>query len=53
MNIRALAEYLGHEDPGFTLRVYTHLMPESRDQARQAVDAAFSGAPTVHQGLAQ
>jgi integrase len=28
-SIRALAEYLGHTDPGFTLRVYTHLMPSS------------------------
>ncbi|GAB7047578.1 tyrosine-type recombinase/integrase [Catenuloplanes indicus] len=27
--IKALAEYLGHADPGFTLRVYTHLMPDS------------------------
>lgn len=40
-SIRALAEYLGHADPGFTLRVYTHLMPASEDRARQAVDAAF------------
>ncbi|WP_322741151.1 tyrosine-type recombinase/integrase [Streptomyces hygroscopicus] len=24
-NVRALAEYLGHADPGFTLRTYTHL----------------------------
>lgn len=40
-SIRALAEYLGHADPGFTLRVYTHLMPSSEDRARQAVDAAL------------
>jgi integrase len=40
-NIKALAEYLGHSDPGFTLRVYTHLMPNSRDRARKAIDAAF------------
>lgn len=26
-SIRAVAEYLGHADPGFTLRVYTHPMP--------------------------
>jgi len=26
-SIRAVSEYLGHADPGFTLRVYTHLMP--------------------------
>ncbi len=41
-SIRALAEYLGHTDPGFTLRVYTHLMPSSADRARQAVDDALS-----------
>lgn len=29
-NVKALAEYLGHCDPGLTLRVYAHLMP-SRD----------------------
>ena len=27
VSTRALAEYLGHSDPGFTLRVYAHLMP--------------------------
>ncbi len=37
-SIRALADYLGHSDPGFTLRVYTHLMPSSEDRARVAVD---------------
>lgn len=31
-SIRAVAEYLGHADPGFTLRVYTHLMPSSEDR---------------------
>lgn len=41
-NIKALAEYLGHADPGFTLRTYTHLMPNSQDRARRAIDAAFS-----------
>ncbi len=40
-SVRALADYLGHADPGFTLRVYTHLMPSSEDRARQAIDAAF------------
>jgi integrase len=28
-SIRALSEYLGHADPGFTLRTYTLLMPSS------------------------
>jgi integrase len=41
-SIRALADYLGHSDPGLTLRVYTHLMPTSEDRARKAIDAAFS-----------
>jgi integrase len=40
-SVRALAEYLGHHDPGFTLRTYTHLMPASEDRARQAIDQAL------------
>ncbi len=28
-SIKALSEYLGHSDPGFTLRTYTHLLPTS------------------------
>lgn len=46
-NIKALAEYLGHSDPGFTLRTYTHLMPNSQDRARKAIDAAFGAAPVA------
>ncbi|GGZ78770.1 tyrosine-type recombinase/integrase [Streptomyces rubiginosohelvolus] len=42
-NIKALAEYLGHADPGFTLRTYTHLMPNSQVRAQQAIDSAFKG----------
>ena len=38
VDIRSLAEYLGHGDPGFTLRVYTHLMPNAADRVRTAVD---------------
>ncbi len=37
-NVRALASYLGHADPGFTLRVYTHLMPASEARTKRAVD---------------
>jgi integrase len=40
-SIRAVSEYLGHSDPGFTLRTYTHLMPSSSDRTRKAVDAAL------------
>lgn len=43
VSIKALAEYLGHVDPGFTLRTYTHLMPSSDDRGRQAIDGLFAG----------
>jgi integrase len=37
-SVRALASYLGHADPGFTLRVYTHLMPASEERTKRAID---------------
>lgn len=40
-SIRALSSYLGHSDPGFTLRTYTHLMPSSEGRTRHAVDQVF------------
>lgn len=40
VTIRALADYLGHDDPGFTLRRYAHLMPADDDKARVVLDAA-------------
>ena len=41
-SVKAVAEYLGHADPGFTLRVYAHLFPSSDERARKAVDSVFS-----------
>jgi integrase len=41
-SIKAVSEYLGHADAGFTLRTYTHLMPSSSERTRKAVDEAFS-----------
>jgi integrase len=35
VNIKELAEYLGHGDPGFTLRLYTHMLPSSHERARR------------------
>ncbi|MFC6697155.1 tyrosine-type recombinase/integrase [Nocardioides daphniae] len=61
VSIKAVSEYLGHADPGFTLRVYTHVMPSSGDKARQALDTALgqgrrpdaaassTGAPWAHE----
>jgi len=36
-SVRAVADFLGHADPGFTLRVYAHLLPASEDRARRVV----------------
>ncbi|MCE7081554.1 site-specific integrase [Streptomyces sp. ST2-7A] len=49
-NIKALAEYLGHSDPGFTLRTYTHLMPNSHDRTRRAIDSAFERPDSANEG---
>ncbi|MEV4369091.1 site-specific integrase [Nonomuraea sp. NPDC049637] len=46
-NIKALSEYLGHHDPGFTLRTYTHLMPSSQDRTRNAVAAVYASGPKL------
>ncbi|MFD0434555.1 integrase [Streptomyces chartreusis] len=43
-NIKALAEYLGHSDPGLTRRVYAHRMPSGQEHTRKAVAAVFGGA---------
>ncbi|MEV6563015.1 tyrosine-type recombinase/integrase [Nocardia sp. NPDC051756] len=40
-SIKELAEFLGHNDPGFTLRTYTHLVPSSYARARKAIDRVF------------
>lgn len=45
VSIREVAEWLGHNDPGFTLRTYTHLMPQGEDRMRRAVDQALKEVP--------
>jgi integrase len=45
LNPKAVADWLGHADPGFTLRVYGHVMPASEDRARAAIDRALGGGP--------
>ncbi|MFI8085528.1 tyrosine-type recombinase/integrase [Kitasatospora sp. NPDC086009] len=40
-SIRAVSDYLGHADPALTLRVYAHLMPNSQDRTRKAIDGLF------------
>ena len=49
VSIRALADYLGHADPGFTLRIYAHLMPDDETRARSVMDSAHG--PAVESGV--
>jgi integrase len=49
-NVKALSHYLGHDDPGFTLRVYTHLMPSSDGRARRAVDGMYGATDPAPDG---
>ena len=56
VDIRALASYLGHHDPGFTLRTYVHLMPDASDRMCSAVDrvldsGASDGPATARQAV--
>jgi hypothetical protein len=39
-SIKALSEYLGYHDAGFTLRTYTHLMPASAARTQQVISSA-------------
>jgi len=40
VDIRALAAYLGHHDPAFTLRIYAHLVPDAAERMRSVIDEA-------------
>jgi integrase len=46
-SVKAVAEYLGHADPGFTLRVYAHLFPSSGERARLAIDRVLVRRPAT------
>lgn len=40
-----VAERLGHENANLVLSTYGHLMPDSEERTRRAIDNAWSGAP--------
>lgn len=40
-SVVAVAEHLGHDDATLVLTTYGHLMPDSEDRTRKAVDAAW------------
>lgn len=44
-SIKAVAEWLGHSDPSFTLKIYTHLMPSSETRTRSVIDALYARRP--------
>jgi integrase len=57
-SIKAVAEWLGHSDPSFTLKTYTHLMPSSAERTkgmisslygRRDVNTGAHGPHTAHQ----
>ncbi|MGV2915069.1 hypothetical protein [Streptomyces alfalfae] len=38
-SIVSLAKWLGHSDPAFTLRTYTHFMPQAGARGLSAIEA--------------
>ncbi|WP_129668563.1 tyrosine-type recombinase/integrase [Phytoactinopolyspora endophytica] len=50
-SVKALSMYLGHSDPGFTLRVYAHLMPTSHTRTQKAVENMLATALTAEPDL--
>jgi hypothetical protein len=47
MDIRSVSEYLGHHDPGFTLRTYTHVMPSADERNRRIGGRTTFGRSTL------
>lgn len=41
-SVVSLARWLGHSDPGFTLRKYSHLLPRAGARGTAAIDAIFT-----------
>lgn len=44
-SIKAVAEWLGHADPSFTLKIYTHLMPSSADRTKNVIGSLYERRP--------
>jgi integrase len=40
-SIKAVAEWLGHSDPSFTLKTYTHLMPSSDQRTKGVIGSLY------------
>lgn len=50
VNVKVVADRLGHEDPALTLRVYAHAIPTIQEQARKVMAEILTenGTPTAH-----
>ena len=46
-SVVAVAERLGHENATLVIRTYGHLMPDSEDRTRKAVDDAWAEPPNL------
>lgn len=44
-SVVSLAKWLGHSDPAFTLRTYTHFMPEAGSRGVRSLESWFDEAP--------
>jgi integrase len=42
VSFKAVADFLGHANPGFTLRTHTHPMPSSEERMRQVIEDAWA-----------
>lgn len=50
-SVVAVAERLGHHNASLVLSTYGHLMPDSEDRTRRAIDSAWSScAPSAPHG---
>ncbi|MEU9827220.1 tyrosine-type recombinase/integrase [Micromonospora chersina] len=49
-SVITVAERLGHENATLVLSTYGHLMPDSEERTRRAVDEAWGCAPGVPRG---
>jgi integrase len=50
-SVMAVAERLGHDDASLVLKTYGHLMPDSEDRTRRAVDEAWCAPDVPRTGL--
>jgi integrase len=53
LNVKVVADRLGHANAAMTLNVYSHLWPDDEDRSREAVDAVLlrSDVPTVRPAM--